>query len=114
MTKALQCATEFAKWLGKNKLTTDTYIYVDKKRYKVNKKGELIYDIDADPHRYIEFAGDFLTVSTEGELYDILNYYNDFVPGYDDRKNKEMDNIFKKYGYYSEMGNSWNFTLCQI
>lgn len=108
MTEARKCAEEFAKWVAKNNLQTDLSIYVDKKRYQVDKKGNLVYDIDADPKDYVEYAGDFMTVTTEGPLYDVLNDYNEFLlPGVE----KELDDMFKKYNKYFDMCYSWAFSL---
>lgn len=108
MTEARKCAEEFAKWVTKNNLQTDLSVYVDGKRYHVDEKGNLIYDIDADPRDYVEYAGDFMTVTTEGPLYNILNDYDDFLlPG----ATEELDNLFKKYDKYYDMCYSWALSL---
>lgn len=113
-TKAMQCAKETAKWLGEHSLYRDVSIYVDHKRYSVTEAGELKYDIDAEPKNYFDFAGDFMSMSFEGPLYDVMNYYNDFLSGYDEKRQEELEGIFKKYGKYSELGNAWNLSLYDI
>ena len=66
---------------------------------------------DADPRKYFEYNGDYLSMSFEGPLYSILNYqagtYGDSIIG-------ELDELFKKYGLYYELGNSWNMSLYDI
>ena len=114
MTDQMKCAKDVAKWLAKHEIQEDTSIYVDHKRYSVDKDGNLVYDIDAEPRAYFEFAGDFLSMSFEGPLYDILNHYDDFVPGYDEKREAELSKIFEKYGKYYELGNAWNLSLYSI
>ena len=63
---------------------------------------------------YFEWSNDeTLSVSTEGGLYGVLNYY---VGGIDycDRIHKELNEMFGKYGLYFEQGNDWNFSLYEI
>lgn len=108
----MKCATDIAKWLGEHSLTGDVSIYVDHKRYKVSEEGKLVYDIDAEPKEYFEWAGDFLSMSFEGPLYETMNNYNDcYAPGLDDKRQAEFLNICKKYGKYYELGNAWNLSL---
>lgn len=65
-----------------------------------------IYTVgDINPKDYFEFTSDIVSISTEGLLYDILNY--DECPDILDGFNAILD----KYGLYYEMGNSWNFGL---
>lgn len=115
MTKSMRCAKETAKWIAKHELQMDTSIYVDGKRYKVDQEGELVYDIDAEPKEYFDYAGDFMSMSFEGPLYNVMNDYDeDIVPGYDYKRQEELSAIFKKYGKYYELCTSWALTLCQM
>lgn len=114
MTKQMKCAMEVAKWLAKHELQGDLSIYVDHKRYSVDKDGNLVFDIEAEPKEYFDYAGDFMSMSFEGQLYNVLNYYDDFIPGYDEKREAELSEIFKKYGKYYELCTSWALTLCDI
>ena len=112
MTKQMQCATEVAKWLGKNGITDGVSIYVDHKRYQVSEAGELVYDIDAEGYEYVDYAGKILSASFEGPLYDVLNY--GFESKYYTKLEDELRKIFEKYGWYYELCNSWSLTLAEI
>ena len=112
MTKAMQCAKETAKFLAEEDLTYGVYIYIDGKRYKIDDKGNLLYDIDADPHDYLEFCSDFMSMSFDGLLYDVLDYNENFTYCI-----KVLDSIFKKYNKYLELyyrGNVWELSLYEI
>lgn len=112
ITQAMKCATTFAKWLAKHYLTDGVCIYVDHKRYTVSDSGELVYDIDAEPKEYFEWAGDFMSASFEGPLYDVLNY--GFESEHYQKLETEMIGLFEKFGHYSELGNAWNLSLYKI
>lgn len=109
-TAAHACAREVAEYLAKNELNEDVSIYADGKRYKISDAGELVYDIDANPKDYLEYAGDFLSMSFEGILYEVLNY------GDCERSHAEesLDAIFEKYGKFKEYGNAWNLSLYDL
>lgn len=111
MTKAMKCATEVAKWLKKNEADGDVSIYVDHKRYSIGKEGELVYDIDAEPKEYFEWAGDFMSMSFEGILYELINYEFEFG---ESKTVKGLEKIFNKYGKYYELGNAWNLSLYDL
>jgi len=111
MTKAMKCATEVAKWLAKNEAHGDVSIYVDHKRYSINDDGTLKYDIDAEPTKYFEYAGDFMSMSFEGLLYELINYGWEFG---ESKIVSGLEKIFNKYGKYSELGNAWNLSLYNL
>lgn len=62
-----------------------------------------------DPRRYFEYVAKdhILSMSFEGDLYDIINYgeYPSIL--------KKFDEIFERYGVYYELGNAWNLTCCE-
>ena len=58
-----------------------------------------------NPRHYFEWAGDFMSMSFEGPLYDALNYSSS------GKHEEALSNIFKKYGKYFELGNAWNLSL---
>jgi hypothetical protein len=64
---------------------------------------------DKDPKDYFQYVREpnILSMSFEGPLNHVLNAY---VHGWSQLEAKFMK-IFKKYGYYYEMGNSWNLTV---
>lgn len=112
MTKAMKCAIEVAKWLGKKELNSDVSIYVEHKRYHVNDAGELVYDIDAEGYEYIDYAGKIMSISFEGPLYDILNY--SWESEHYAKLEEEFAKIFKSFGYYFELCNSWSLTVAEM
>ena len=119
-TEAEKCARDIIDWMIKNGLWIDNAIYVNGKRYGDYDGEDYHYDNtwdcvfvedNMDPRDYFEFAGDFLSMSFEGPLYEILNYYNDFIQGYDDKMIEEFNAILAKYGKYYELGDAWNLSL---
>ena len=64
---------------------------------------------DKNPLNYFKYANpDTLSMSFEGELYDIVNDFGCEFPGlYND-----LNKIFEKYGCWYELGDSWNLTVC--
>ena len=107
-TKEHACARETAEYLARNDAHDDVLIYVDGKRYKISDAGELVYDIDANPKDYFEYAGDFMSMSFEGLLYDIINYGG--CPSIEEG----LDRIFERYGKFKELGNGWNMSLYDL
>ena len=77
-------------------------IYFNNKRINDGK----LEEGEFNPRDYFEWAATdhILSISTEGMLYDALNY------GYEFMLNKFID-ILDKYNVYYELGNSWNLTL---
>ena len=119
-TEAEKCARDIIDWLIKHDLWIDTAVYVNGKRYGDYDSIDYNYgntcdcvfvEDNMDPRDYFEFAGDFLSMSFEGPLYEILNYYDDFIPGYDDKMIEEFNRIIGKYNAHFEMGDAWNLTL---
>lgn len=104
-------ANEIRDWLIKNEMWVDTRIYFNNKAYTSNHLEHIAYNNSDDlivieninPKDYIDYCGDYLTMSFEGPLYDMLNY----TCG---KLKTEFDSIFDKYGLYYELGNAWNLS----
>ena len=120
-TKEEKLAKDIIMWLLKHEIFDDTFIYVNGKRYGTydgeghynygtNSIDNVYVEEDKDPARYCEYAGKILSISTEGPLYDALNYgfeWNSKLP-------EQLDEIFKKYGYYMEACTAWFYTAAKI
>ena len=88
LTKAAieNLAKEIRQYLLDREMWIDTTIYFNGKAFSTgdgqghhyyNDPLHLVVLENEDPHRYTEYAGDILTVSFEGPLYDALNYGDD-------------------------------------
>ena len=116
-------ATEIIEWCKANGLWQDTAIYFGGKAwatwnswgYRGEEIGKEIAEgvfeySDKNPLDYFEYANpDTLSMGFEGPLYDVLNTY---VGGWV-KLEEELLAIFKKHGYYYEMGNAWNLSACE-
>ena len=111
-TKPEKLAKDIISYLLQKDMIDDTLIYVGGKRYfaKSNSWDEIYYDDNMNPKDYCEYAGDILSISTEGFLYDALNYGFEWGSKVPD----ELDVIFKKHGYYYEMCTSWFLTAVKL
>lgn len=116
LTKAAieNLAKEIRQYLLDREMWIDTTIYFNgiafstgdgKGNYFYNDPDHLVVLENEDPHRYTEYAGDILTVSFEGPLYDALNYGDDNWATEED-----LNKIFRKYGLYYELCNACNLT----
>lgn len=104
---------DIIKLLQKNGMWIDVYIYCNGKCWGTSDKEAKHFRYDGepfvfedDPHRVTEYAGDILTMTFEGPLYDALNYGT----GWEDL----LQNLFGKYGLYFEFGNAWNLTAVEM
>ena len=101
----------------------DTCVYFNGKRIYIGY-GDLVIPEDANEDAYFEnipieteedcHPGDYfeyynhnhiLSMSFEGDLYDILNYGNG---------SRELEKLFDEYGVYYELGNAWNLSVYPI
>ena len=80
-TEAEKCARDIIDWMIKHDLWIDTAIYVNGKRYGDYDGKDYHYgntwdcvfvEENMDPRDYFDFAGDLLSMSFEGTLYEIL------------------------------------------
>lgn len=96
----------------------DTFIYFNGKafgtddghgHYYYNDPTHLVVLENEDPHRYTDYAGDILTMTFEGPLYEAMNYGSDRW-----QTEEDLLEIFRRYGLYYEMGEAWNLTACPL
>lgn len=119
--KAGKCAKETLKYLVKHWLEEDTSIYVN--GYRISYHGrdwhkntekfdweKIKVEENMNPRGYFEWAGNFMSMSFEGLLYDVMNDY--YEGAY--KREEELRKIFEKYGKYYELGNAWNLSLYDI
>lgn len=99
-------ADEIRQYLIDREMWSDTRIYFSGMAYD-SETEEVLPDMD--PHAYTEYAGDILTMTFEGPLYDALNYGE---PSW--RTEEELTAIFRKYGLYFEMGHTWDLSSYPI
>lgn len=120
-TKAEKCAKEIIQFCIKHDLGEDTLIYANNKRFSFIGNKDLLEDLtwdnvrvedDVNPHLYLEWAGDFLSMSFEGGMWDVFNsnWSNEIY----DKWEQEISKIFGKYGKYYELGDAWNLSLYDI
>lgn len=120
-TKEEKLAKDIIEFLLTHEIFDDTYIYVNGKRYGTyDGEGHYNYgtsswnnvyvEEDKDPKKYCEYAGNILSISSEGFLYDAMNYGFEW----DTKLPDELDEIFKKHGYYLEACTSWFWTAVKL
>ena len=113
-------AKDIINFLLKHEIFDDTFIYVNGKRYGTydgeghynygtNSWDKVYVEDDKDPKDYCEYAGSILSISSEGILYDIINYGFEFGS----KLEEEFNKLFEKHGYYMELGTSWFYTACE-
>ena len=84
-SKDEKLALDIMNWLLKHEIFGDTFIYVNGKRYGTcdgeghynygtNDWNKVFVEDNMDPKNYFQWAGEHLSMSFEGPLYDILNY----------------------------------------
>ena len=107
-------AVEIRSLLLENELWTDVTIYFNGKAFSTDdRKGHFFYNDNnnlvvlenIDPKDYFEYVGDILSMSFEGDFYDVLNY--GYLPSVLDK----FDKLLEKYGLYYELGNAWNLSV---
>lgn len=125
---AQKCADEIIDWALKHGLWYDCGLYVNGKIYRSHKEyGDVLYKEYTDPvleETYRVWQGErdpwtnfeyvnpnhFISMYFEGPLNHVLNFLDDFAGDYDSEREEELCKIFEKYGYYYELGNSWNLS----
>lgn len=114
--KIEQLAFEIRKFLLDWEMWVDVTIYFNGKaistddrngHFGYNDPEKLFVLEDMDPKKYIEYAGGILSMSFEGDFYDVVNYY-EVAPAMD-----QFVEILEKYGCYYELGNAWNLSVYQ-
>lgn len=110
-------AKKIRQYLLDREMWIDTTIYFNgiafstgdgKGNYFYNDPDHLVVLENEDPRDYTEYAGDILTMTFEGPLYEALNY-GDY--GNNPWKTEEeLSAIFRKYGLYYELGECWSLS----
>ena len=110
---------EIVALLQENEMWQDVYIYCNGKCWGTSDKemkhfryGGEPFVFEDDTHRVTEYAGNILTMTFEGPLYEALNYGCEYGDPW--KIENDLQEIFKKYGLYYEFGESWNLTACKI
>lgn len=113
--KIEEIALKIIEVLEKKDLASDLCVYFNNKRISVrlkyNEEDETFYYLreeeeNINPHNYLIYCpyNHIISISTEGGLYDELNYGSGEFP-------KELENLFDKTGIYYERGESWNLSF---
>lgn len=111
-------AYEIREFLIKHELWQDVRIYFNGKalatddgngNFGYNDPDKLFILEDQDPRKYFEYVSDYLSMSFEGPLYDVLNCYAPFE--YCNKIHEQFSKIIGKYGLYYEQGHAWSLTL---
>lgn len=121
--KSEQCAKEIIDFIIKEGLWGDVRVYANGKVWSNQNPADghyhyeqswddVFYMGEDDPRNYLEYTSDFLTMTFESELYDVLNFYES-AKRYD-RVAGGIDNILKKYGKYHELGYAWSLAAYDI
>jgi hypothetical protein len=104
------------EYVTKREMASDMRIYFNGKAYDSEGYGDNLKWVtkeDLKGSEFFEYANDkTVSVSTEGEFYNVINMYDvmgDFA--YNTKRYDEFDKLIRKYGYYFELGNAWNFSL---
>lgn len=116
--KTENLAKEIHSFLVNNSLWVDVAIYFNGKCWSTNNKNHTefcynenrYFEKEANPKDYFEYVAEpnILSMSFEGDLYEILNGYHGF------KLEAEFRKIFEKYGLYYELGNAWNLSCFEI
>lgn len=107
-------AHKIIKVLEDEGLASDMSVYFNNKVIRVSLKFDKEWNPiwkehhyrNVDPHDYFEFAAynHIISISTEGGLYDSLNYDRGEFP-------EELEKLFRDHGIYWEHGNAWNLSF---
>lgn len=114
-----QIAKAIYDWCIENEMWLYVIIYFDGKAWSSYKRwsgeegrriGDHLFEYeDKNPLDYFEYAHpDTLSMSFEGELYDMINY------GRFAEKLESFLKLINELGYYYELGNAWNLSLYKI
>lgn len=107
-----ELALDLIDFLQKNNLFHDITIYVNQKRLSSNPSeqatehktpfGAYYVTNNINVAEFIEYNNpDTITMSFEGPLYHMINYGSQ-------KEQNRFENIFKKYGLYTEQGYAWS------
>ncbi len=109
-------AYEIRRFLIVREMWVDVTIYFNGKALSADdRKGTFAYNDpdkvivleDQDPKKFFAFAGGVLSMSFEGDFYDVMNY--DCWPA----AHSHFVKLLAKYGCHYELGNAWNLSVYQ-
>ncbi len=116
-TNIEEFANEIIAFLNKYELASYVSIYYNGKAMRSRGRWDDDYNYvpnwiaedDVDPHDYFEWAAydHILSMSFEGDLYDVINNRGGALLN-------SFNMIFNKYDLYYELGNAWNLTTYLI
>lgn len=116
-TNIEEFANEIIAFLNKYELASYVNIYYNGKVMRSRGRWDDDYNYvpnwvaedDVDPHDYFEWAAynHILSMSFEGDLYDVINHRGGALLN-------TFNMIFNKYDLYYELGNAWNLTAYLI
>lgn len=120
MTKYKLLAIDIYEWCVKHNIWGDNIIYFDGKAWsnsdewggvKGKKIADDLYEYkDKNPRDYFGGGSSLLSCSFEGSLNRVLNGH---ISGWEELED-EFNQLFKKYGLFFEMYNSWNGNAYKI
>ncbi|WP_283696354.1 hypothetical protein [Clostridium perfringens] len=107
---------ELKNLLIKNDYFKDVTIYYNNKAVRYDYENGNYEDIiilkNVDSKKIFEFGNhETIIIGFEGKLYKAINYPDKRA---DYSIVEEMEKLFEKYGYYSELGYSYSLSLYQI
>lgn len=120
MGKLEDLGSEIVRFLQKNDLFHDVCLYVNNEKWasekpkdesnlivRMTRHGEIYITRPFNVKDAIEYCNpDTITMTFEGDLYELLNYGGSFV--------EEFSKICERWGYYYEQGHSWSLALYPI
>jgi len=113
-SKIEQLAKEIRSFLLDRDMWVDVTIYFNGRafstddrqgNYYYNDPNHLVVLEDQDPHKILEYASDILTMTFEGDFYDVINY------GEWPEAMNQFEKIISSYGLYYELSYSWQLGL---
>lgn len=110
-------AKEIRQFLLDHEMWVDVTIYFNGMAYSTDdRQGHYYYNDpehlvelqDQDPTKFCDWVGPYLTMTFEGDFYDVMNGY---LGRYGYKVEDEFHELLRKHGVYSELGNSWNLSV---
>ena len=124
MDKIEKLRIEITELLKTWEIIVDCTIYANGKRwiygckfsddYEEMTVTEKVED-NIDVTEYLEYCNpESISIAFDGsQLYEILNYLGVTAGSYDEFI-EQFNNLLERYGYYFDLGNSWNLSLYEI
>lgn len=109
-----ELAYKIVEVLSNHEMASDLRVYYNNKCLQTKMKVDAIWNVyyetdvidNISPHDYFRYAANdhIISISTEGGLYDELNYGSGEFP-------KELRELFDYWGIYYELGEAWNLSF---